>query len=299
MVKKFFNALKSLGAFGIILLLCVIIIIWSTLTFLNVWSNSIYSETIKLTILEDTVTYYVASQMIEENYFVYSEGEYAEESIATFNEARDEVNAALEELQAQELHTLSDREITLVEEISVAQQDYAESFNDIVNAIATPGWTWDEVTALQAVSDEQATVLRGALQDLIAEIETARQQAAQTLEADLQSAIRSGAISLMLLPFLAIWAFALASRVTQPVLTLSQAATAIAGDRFRPEVLDEILDRRDRLGQLAHALEHLADTAKSRESALETEIADLREQLHETRRRKFKPTFPTHDAESA
>jgi len=297
MIKKFLYALKSLGAFGIILLICVIIIIGSTLAFRNVWSNSIYSETVKLTILEDTVTYYVASQMIEENYFVYSEGEYAEESIATFNEARDEVNAALEELQ--ELHTLSDRETTLVEEISVAQQDYEDSFNDIVNAIATPGWTWDEVTALQAVSDEQATVLRGALQDLIAEIETARQQAAQTLEADLQSAIRSGVISLMILPFLAIWAFALASRITQPVLTLSQAATAIAGDRFRPEVLDEILDRRDGLGQLAHALEHLADTAKSRESALETEIADLREQLHETRRRKFKPTFPTHDAESA
>jgi nitrate/nitrite-specific signal transduction histidine kinase len=299
MVKKFFNAIKSLGAFGIILLICVIIIIGSTLAFLNVWNNTIYNETIKLTILEDTANYYVVNQMIEENYFVYSEGEYAEESVALFNEARDEVNTALEELQAQETHSLSDREIAFVEEISAAQQEYEQTFSDIVDTITTPGWTWDEVMELQAVADEQANVLRSTLQGLIAEIEAARQEAAQALETNLQSAIRSGVISLMLLPFLAIWAFALASRITQPVLTLTHAATAVAGDHFRPEVLDEILDRRDGLGQLAHAMEHLADTSKARESALEAEIADLREQLHETRRRKFKPTFPTHDAESA
>lgn len=299
MIKKFFNALKSLGAFGIILLICVIIIIGSTLAFLNVWSNTVYSETIKLTILEDTVNYYVASQMIETNYFVYSEGEYAEESIAVFNEARDEVNAALEELRAQEIHTLSDREIALVEEIGAAQQEYEQTFNDIVDTIATPNWTWDEVMELQAVADEQANVLRGTLQDLIAEIEAARQEATQALESSLQSAIRGGVISLMLLPFLAIWAFALASRITQPVLTLAQSAIAIAGEQYRPELLEEVRERRDGLGQLAHAMEHLADTSKARESALEDEIAALREQLHETRRRKFKPTFPTHDAESA
>lgn len=299
MVKKFFNALKSLGAFGIILLICVIIIVGSTLAFLNVWSNSIYSETIKLTILEDKVKYYVASQMIEENYLVYSEGEYAEESIATFNEARDEVNAALDELQAQEMHTLSDREIALVEEISAAQQDYAQTFNDIVNTLAAPNWSWDDITALQTVADEQANVMRGALQNLIAVIEAARQEATQALETNLQSAIRGGVISLMILPFLAIWAFALASRVTQPVLTLTQAATAIAGDHFRPDVLEEILDRRDGLGQLARAMHHLASTSEAHETALEAEIADLREQLHETRRRKFKPTFPTPDAENA
>lgn len=299
MVRKFFNALKSLGAFGIILLICIIIIIWSTLVFLNVWSNTIYSETIKLTILEDRVKYYVASQMIEENYFVYSEGEDAEESIAIFNEARNEVNAALDELQAQEMHTLSDREIALVEEISAAQQDYEQTFNDIVNTIATPNWTWDDVTELQTVASEQSNVLRSALQDLIAEIEAARQEAALTLETNLQSAIRGGVISLMILPFLAIWAFALASRVTQPVLTLTHAATAIAGDHFRPEVLEEIRDRRDGLGQLARAMHHLAGASEAHETAREAEIADLREQLHETRRRKFKPTFPTPDAENA
>ncbi len=299
MVKRFFNAIKSLGAFGIILVICVIIIIGSTLAFMNVWGNTIYSETTKLIILEDTVNYYVVSQMIEVNYYVYSEGEYAEESIAIFNEARDEINTALAELQAQETHILSDREITLVEEISAAQQAYEQTFNNIVDTIAAPDWTWDEVIELQAIADEQANILRGTLQDLIAEIETARHEAAQRLESNLQSAIRNGVITLMLLPFLAIWAFALASRITQPVLTLAQSAIATAGDQFRPELLEEVHDRRDGIGQLARALEHLAMTTEAHEADLEAEIAGLREQLHETRRRKFKPTFPTHDTESA
>jgi hypothetical protein len=300
-IKKFFTAIKALGAFGIILIICVIMIIGSTLAFMNVWldTTSIYTETMKLTLLEDTVNYSIANEMIEANYYIYTEGEYGEESLTFFTEARNEVDAALAELQSGENYFLTDEELAFVDTMHTAQQDYEQKFEEIKAVLATPDWTWDQILELQASADEQTTILRGALQDLISKIDTIRQEATQTLARHLQNATRNGVISLMFLPFLAIWAFARASRLTQPVLTLTQSAIAIAGDQYRPELLEEVQDRRDGLGQLARAMAHLADTSTAREATLEAEITDLREQLHETRRRKFKPTFPTHDAESA
>lgn len=298
MVKKFFNALKSLGAFGLILIVCVGLIVASTLAFLSVWADTgeIYSQSMKLTLLEDKASYYAVNQVIEENYYVYTEGEYGEESLQFFAEARAEIDAALAELQDEETFTLSDREMALVADISEAQQAYQEAFEAIKRAFAS-NQTLEEIESLQADTKLQADTLRNALRALIYEAETSRQTALQTLAANLQSAIRTGVISLILLPFLAIWAFGLASRITQPVLTLTHAATAIAGDHFRPEILDELHDRRDGLGRLAKALEMLGNTAEAHEAALEAEIADLREQLHETRHRKSALTFPTRDAE--
>ena len=300
-ITQFFSGIKALGAFGLILIICVGLVIASTLGFMSVLGDTIdiYSESMKLILLEDTVSYYAVNQVIEENYYVYTEGEYGEESLEFFDEARTEINAALAELQDEDYHILSDREMALVGDISDAQQAYKEAFEDIKRTFSTSGWTWEDVEALQATTQQQTGTLRNTLRELIYEVETARQTALQTLADNLQGAIRTGVISLILLPFLAIWAFALASRITQPVLTLTQAATAIAGDHFRPEILDELLDRRDGLGRLAQALETLGNAAESREAALEAEIAGLREQLHETRRRKSALTFPRRDAESA
>ncbi len=298
-IKRFFTAIKALGAFGVILIICVVMIIGSTLAFMNVWADtvSIYNETMKLTVLEDTINYYVVNQMIEANYYVYTEGA-SEESLSLFNEARDKVNTALAELQAGEDYVLTDEELAFVDTMSTAQGDYEQNFEEIKATLATPEWTWDQILELQAAADEQTNILRSALRDLIFKVDTIRQEAAQTLAGHLQNATRNGVISLMLLPFLAIWAFARASRLTQPVLTLTQSAIAIAGNQYRSELLEEVLDRRDGLGQLARAVEHLAKTSTAREAAFEAEIAALREQLHETRRRKFKPTFPAPDTEN-
>ena len=300
-IKRFFTGVKALGAFGLILIICVGLIVASTLAFNSVWADSegLYTEGIKLMLLEDDLNYYVVNQIIEENYYVYTEGEYGEESLEFFNEAHEEISAALAELQDALYNDLSDREFTLVGDISDAQTAYMEAFEEIKRIFSTQNWTWEEIEAQQAITKQESDTMRGALRELIYEAETARQTAMLILAGDLQSAIRTGVISLILLPFLAIWAFGLASRITQPILTLTQGATAIAGDHFRPEVLDEIDDRHDRLGQLARALEHLAQTSQTREAELEAEIGSLREQLHETRRRKFNPTFPGRDAESA
>lgn len=300
-IKRFFSGIKALGAFGLILIICVGLVIASTLGFMSVLGDTIdiYSESMKLILLEDTVSYYAVNQVIEENYYVYTEGEYGEESLEFFDEARTEINAALAELQDEDYHILSDREMALVGDISDAQQAYEEAFEDIKRTFSTSGWAWEDVEALQATTQQQTDTLLGALRELIYEVETTRQTALQTLSDNLQGAIRTGVISLILLPFLAIWAFGLASRITQPVLTLTQAATAITGDHFRPEILDELHDRRDGLGRLARVLETLGNAAEAREAALEAEIAGLREQLHETRRRKSALTFPKRDAESA
>jgi HAMP domain-containing protein len=300
-IKRFFTGVKALGAFGLILVICVGLIVASTLAFNIVWADSDYSYNAitKLMLLEDDLSYSIVNQNIEENYYVYSEGENAEEPLESFNEARVGVNSALDELQDDMEYELSDKEFALVGDISDAQQAYVTAFEGIKRIFNTQGRTWEDVEAQQAVAEQESGRLRNALQELIHEIEAARQTERQTIADDLQSTVRIGVISLILLPFLAIWAFGLASRVTQPVLTLTQAATAIAGDRFRAEELDEIHDRRDGLGQLARSLEHLAQTSQTREAELEAEINNLREQLHETRRRKFVPVSSPRDAEGA
>jgi hypothetical protein len=297
-IKNMFSTVKALGAYSIILAICVTISAVTTLASWRVWlhSESIYYKTIKLALLEDTLYYYMVNENSEANYYIYAED--MQEPPEFLYEAREEITIALNELEMEEYGRLADEEFTFIDIIRTTQHNYEEAFEHIRSTMTTSDWTWDDITALQAEADSHTGALRSALQDWIFHVETARQEARQTLTASLLRATRYGISSLILLPFLALWAFARAGRITQPLLALTHSAIAIAGGHYHPALLEEFLDRSDQTGALARALDHLDNTATTRVAHLEAEIASLREQLHETRHRKFKPVRPARDAES-
>jgi len=68
----------------------------------------------------------------------------------------------------------------------------------------------------------------------------------------------------------------LARRVTEPVSRLTQAATALKTEQFEPALLTDVATRRDELGVLAQAFQHMAGEVRDREQRLH----QAKDQLH-------------------
>jgi nitrate/nitrite-specific signal transduction histidine kinase len=92
---------------------------------------------------------------------------------------------------------------------------------------------------------------------------------------------------LVLFPLLAVWAYFLASRFTEPLLQIDNAVMAAGGKTYRESLVAGALRRRDGIGQLARAVDSMAQSLGAQNAALEQEIAQSRQQLSDTHRRKL------------
>jgi methyl-accepting chemotaxis protein len=294
-ISKLFTAVKSLGAFGIILLLSVAIIVWSRLSVyaLKAPLTEVYGQAYKQGLLADAQSY-LLEQRVNESSLVACRGECNEERkglvLSRHRQASDEFTKTLTELTEKWGHAISPKEAAAIDALGLAQGEYRQTFDEIANAAEAGDWS--RVEDLQEISSRETAAMDNQFDALIFDAEIAIMRAVQEGIEGVQWAILAAAISLILLPILAVWAFVVASRITQPILTLTNAVVAIAGDQFRPEHLRDVSDRNDDLGRLSQALEQLAETTKNREQALRQEMRELREQLYEARRRKRLPTSP-------
>lgn len=297
-IANFFRALSSLGVLGFILLASVVIIGWSGLgvTSLVIPLGDIYTQTDKRDTLGE-IKYDLLAQQINETYFVSTQDkQYADE----YNQRSSELDQALDTYQASLTEASASgedvtEELTAFEAFTLTQAEYRQTFADMVAAGAADNW--DEVNRLTETTDSQTATMDKQVDDLLFKVETALTRAEQQTNQQAQQLILVGVISLVILPLLAIWAFAIAGRITQPVLTLTNAVIAVEGNQFRPDLLADAIDRGGRLGRLAQTVERMAQTIKSREEALQHDVEELREQLYETRRRKRLPTSPKREIE--
>jgi nitrogen fixation/metabolism regulation signal transduction histidine kinase len=294
-ISKLFTAVKSLGAFGIILLLSVAIIVWSRLSVyaLGVPLTEVYGQAYKQGLLTDAQSY-LLEQRVNESSLVACRGECDEEReeliLSRYQQASDEFTKTLAELSKKWEHAISPKDAAVIDALEIAQREYRQTFDEITNAAKAGDWS--KVEDLQEISAREIAAMDKQFNALILEAEIAIMRAIEKSIEGVQRAILAAAISLMLLPILAVWAFVIASRLTQPILTLANAVVAIAGNQFRSEHLRGVSDRNDDLGRLSQTLERLAETIKNREQALGQEMRELREQLYEARRRKRLPTSP-------
>jgi methyl-accepting chemotaxis protein len=282
-ITSFWATLKSLGVFGFILVAIIAIVTWSWLNTIRLGlpQELVDEQVRKLDHLENTILFYLLEQEIRQDHFVLSDGDQTH--IDAHAQAGGQIDQSLAWFQKWEVLLRPD-EVNAVEELVHLQKDYKLTFDQLVDALMAGDA--DQVGQLQELAaiqmdqmHEQVTVLIHISQDmLLAASEQASQQA--------QQSIMGSVIGLVLLPLLAIWAFLVASGVTRPVLTLTNAVTTIEGDHYRAELLADGIDRRDRLGELARAVDEMASAVQDREKVLKNEIEALREELAQVRRRK-------------
>jgi len=91
-------------------------------------------------------------------------------------------------------------------------------------------------------------------------------------------AIRSTLIAVSALAILLLLVTLVARRMTQPIIRLEHAATAMEGGKFDPATLDPLAARKDELGSLAQTFQAMAREIQTREQRL----ADWNQNLEET-----------------
>ncbi len=93
---------------------------------------------------------------------------------------------------------------------------------------------------------------------------------------------------LTLFPLLALASFIAISRVTEPILRLSNAASAIGGNHYEADLLADVTPKRSSIGELATAVGRLGVLLAEREAALRDEAVQLEEQIVQTRERRLR-----------
>lgn len=228
-----------------------------------------------------------------------------------------ETERTLQNIQIVEYHLLSmqvaERAYILFDaeqhaDITETFEQQVANFNDIIVEIAA----FDAESA--ALLSESADVIRNDFdervagnnadqtigEELLRELEIDQQiddladaylaRFEETLEFGLERRVLAtniGLVVLMLFPLLALWAFISISKITQPILLLANAASAIGGKRYKAGMLADLRARKNSVGELARSLEQLAGTLAEREQHLREEAEALENQISDVRDRKL------------
>jgi HAMP domain-containing protein len=299
-ISNFFKAIRSLGCLGLILILSVGIIAWSGLSALILMGplGNSYAQTEKRNLLGD-VNYWLTDQEINQTYFVIMDPDQKAGYADDYASASAEIDDRLRTYETEWLgSSLSEAEAAkeqqTIEALKSTQQGYRATFASLVTAVNADDQ--EEADRLKADTDAQIAAMHQQVDDLLALTETGLTRATQQTTQLTRQLILAGVLCLIILPLLAVWAFAIASRLTRPVLALTTAVTAIEGNQFRADLLADAVERGGEMGRLARAVEQMAQAAKEREQALEQEAAQLQDQIYETRRRKRLPTSPRRES---
>lgn len=289
-LKNAFNAIRMLGVFGFILVCAVIIIGLSVFDIFLIDQGivAIHGKSEERFLLEN-IEYYLLEEELAERKFLSHEG--SPQAAQDFEAAGDQAKILIEELSK----VIDDPlEISLLQkDRATVQQDFEEIASTFEEGQAVEAEHLDQVLREEGELNQQ-------LDDLVFDAEVALDEQVALSSRAIQRAILIGLIGLILFPLLAVWAFLIASRITQPLLSLSNAVMAAGGGHYRDELLDEVLDRRDSLGRLARAVDEMAEALHGRERAQQEEIDRLRKQLHETQRHKLVLTTQVrHEASAA
>ncbi len=276
-IKTTLKAVQSLGVFGFILVCAVIIIGVSIYNIFLIDEGivDIHEHSQRRTLYELIEFNLLQEELAERAYVLHAD----DEALARFEQASltlDTLIAELRELTESESHL----ELDLIEHDREAIEADFEEVAALVDEGEVDIQLLDEVFRAEEGIDQQ-------LDDMVFEADIALEEEVEAVSNQNQSAVLAGLVGLIIFPLLAIWAFLVSSKLTQPILSLTNAVVAAKGNRYRVELLEEALDRHDGLGKLAQAIDTMAESLSEQEAALQREVDTLNQQLHESRRRKM------------
>ena len=278
-----FSLFGSFGFFGVILLLITLVVLstWQMIRSVSQTVGAVHDALVKLEVLEDHVTSQLLDMDINAVYYVYAGGD--DDYLQAYQQADSRLRESLAGEEWGETRLLQeDQDIrtTLLASIDAHNQVFAVLQTAVLAGDASA------VETAQASLANHAAQAREIIENWTFQIETQRAQASETQEERVRLSILIGGLGLVLLPLLGYWAFALAGQITRPILALTDFVIAIQSEHAHMQLPPEVIERGDNLGQLAHDVEALARALRTRREAKQSELAGLRAELKEERRRK-------------
>jgi methyl-accepting chemotaxis protein len=285
-ISQFLTVFNLLQVFVVIVLISLAITAWSLYNIFQAdqVTRQMREEAHELMAVEAMEVYFIEEFTAEKNYLLTGDDKY----IAEFNEYKEQTHHYLEEAQD---HVATESDRVALANLERVTENYNDNFDHIVEVYES-GSHEEAIQMSLEESEEKLGRVHEQVEDMIFNSETHLQEEVEIVDDRIRSAIFTGVLGLVMFPVLAVWAFVVSSRMTMPFLTLTNAVAALAGSRFRLELLGTVHERRDGLGLLARTLRKAAMQVEAREAALQAEVDQLAAQVQERKARRLVTSIP-------
>lgn len=296
-MNKLFSPIKavlSLGWLGLVILLMAGAIFWSVSSQFSMPFDAVQERMGVLNTLEydiqqnlDHMKQAEAQQIFVLQYELDDKTDYVAQAEAS-NTA---IDTLLKDLTDNEHFIASEDEFKSdVSESPQAFKDarvaHRQTFNDTVKAYRA-GDTQTGGNLVETLQDENDT-LDYDLRQMVGDVERDRKNAYRAFPEDINQSIYIATGGLIATLLLALVGYQLISSAVRPLKSLRNTITAMEGDQYRSEMQADLLKKGGPAGELARALDKLAQGIQQQDAGLKTEVERLRQALYESRRRRLK-----------
>ncbi len=288
---KMIRSILSLSLLGLILLLMAGAVFLGASAALRTFASfeQVWKNIDALAALEDRASFHLGEMQGQELAYAFANEYETEPGDEPQRAARHlaETSRILDELAAQG-HFAA--QTATLETFRALLDGHRATFEKVVTDYASG----DQASAQTGMelAEEQVAGLQDLLAELVAGVDAGRAEAAQALSQEITLAIQMISAAVVATMLLALLAYRAASRLTEPLFDLTNAVIAAGGDQYRPELTAEVIRQGGQAGRFARALDAFASTIERRHAGEKQEIARLRQELYESRRRRMKIARP-------
>ena len=281
MIRRFFRAIRMLGALGLVLIIALAGITGAlvNLTILNGDLDALSGTTQERSQYQQAHAVMV-NMLFEQIYVLLDEPEKVDAT--GFEETASEIDEIIVQLDE-----LEDIFLLYIVDSGTAILNYRrlleEVFYDFASKYDDGSLELEDID--NAIFEQSQIILL--MDDLVAVSTSGVEQDMKNIILQRTWSVGIGMGILMLFPLLALWAFASASQLASPLLALANAVTAIGGGHYESDLLENMLRNRNRFRDVARAVDEMAAALKERKNSLEREVETLRDELYETQRSKL------------
>lgn len=298
-IKQTLNRIRILGGFGLILILAMTIlgVAIYQLTMIKNQVDEIQVDGYKSFLLLELEYYFIETELTERLYVLYQDEAYLDnfeysDSELEYNIANYLYTVLTNEIfkgSAELLGEFFEENIDEIESFEVLEElneswiQIRKNSNNIVTSVDSGEMTIEKLNQIILEENELDELLR----NMVFESEIVKRIA---VEKGVNLVERSSLIvigGMILFPFLSIWAYFIASRLTNPLLGITNAIMAAGGSHYNSDMLEETIHRPDGIGELSQAVDAMVAAAEERENHLKAELLELTAELREDRKHKL------------
>jgi hypothetical protein len=288
-IRTYIRAFFSLGWLGMVITLMALVMLFAAFSQESTPFDSAIERTTVLQSMQSEISLSLAEMQTKQAEEIFSLS-YGLESSGAFNQAQQARQHIL-----QTLAELKDDD-SFYEDEEIYISDLTGELNDFEATLAQNWQIFEFITqefdqiddqewfdALLELEENQET-LNLRLRDLILIIEKDRQRALADFPEDADASIFIIVVAMAFTLIFALIGYQIIASTVQPLGTLRNTITSIAGDVYRPG--SELPQGTAK--SLANALQELAEAEQIRNQNSKQEIENLRQELYESRRRRLK-----------
>jgi methyl-accepting chemotaxis protein len=285
-ISQGLTVFNLIQVFVLIILLSIGVIAWSLVNIFRAdqVTRDMRRESHELMDIEMLEVTFIREFLAEKNYILTGDEKYITEFEGYKAQTAEFLNDARN-------YSAAGWEKVALDNLAEETQSYNDNFDQIVEQYRA-GNREEAIRLSTEVSNKKLERVNEQVEDMVFHGETVLQSEVEEVDREIRTSIFTGVFGLILFPVLAVWAFVISTRMTMPFLTLTNAASAIAGNRFRPELLGNLTERQDGLGLLARSLEKTAYQMQARHSTMQLEVEQLADQLQDTKARRLVSSIP-------